>query len=589
MRQLRLYTFLSLFGLGIAVPLPPAFGDPGPELISAVASAEGNAITVTFSEPLADGSVAAENFSLDGGVSVLGATLAPNQRAVLLATTSQRLPGTALPEVRPAYVMATFHNNRQRLQIGISADGQVWRMLTNAAGADDIYAPPGGDDLRDPSIARIGDAWYCAYTSGDYGSAHVPPTSGHFGNGETYFGLAKSTDLIHWTWLANVPIAATTQVWGPRLFVTAAGAIYCVVSVNSTLKYLTPTDATLTIWTPATPIPGLPTDSSGYPIGPEIFLSEARGAFYLTSVYQHVPGEGNFVTFLKSTTSPIAGYTVLNTTNVTGLPTNQVEGAAPIHLGGPHWRLYYCAIEIVNGTYERPARFEESHDDLATWSGSTLLTHDAAGDVITHPHVLSFLPLTLTVRGLRGATPSAPPLYGSASINLSPSPGALAFRGFAVTAGQNTTLTLPRPSLLAQAAGGALELLDASPVSQRGGTVALSANGLTYSPAPGFLGADQFTATLGDGHGGRVTATIDVKVITSSVTDPPVASLTRRSGGAVEVLFRGLPRSLYFIERSPDLLDWTLLQTLPAGDDSLLPFLDLNPPATQAFYRTRLP
>ncbi len=60
-----------------------------PALVSANASFGGTQILVHFSEPLAPGSVQALDFTLDHGVSVLGATLAPNQRDVLLVTTQQ--------------------------------------------------------------------------------------------------------------------------------------------------------------------------------------------------------------------------------------------------------------------------------------------------------------------------------------------------------------------------------------------------------------------------------------------------------------------------------------------------------------------
>ncbi len=393
-----------------------------PTVAAAVASYGRSQITVTFSEPLAPGSIDASNFTLSNGAIVLGATLSANQRDVILTTTT--LPpsgfGPSFPQA-PAYVMATFHNNRQRLQIGTSDDGKDWQMLSNAAGSYDLYAPPGGDDLRDPSIVRIGDTWYCAYTSGDYGSAQVPPTSNHFGNSEAYFGLAKSTDLKTWSWVANVPIASTTQVWGPRIFTTADGTVYVVVSVNGTIKYLTATNASLTAWTAATPIPGLPVQARGYPIGPEIFISQAHGGWYLTCVYEHVAGEGTIVTFLKSTTSPVAGYSVINTTNVTGLGRNEVEGPAPVYLGGTRWRLYYCGVETVNGLAERPTRYMESEDDLATWTTSELATHDAVGDIITHPHVLLFPPLTVTVTGVRDTSPSANRLASTASVAITAS------------------------------------------------------------------------------------------------------------------------------------------------------------------------
>ena len=63
----------------------------GPTLESAHAAHGRTQVVVRFSEPLAAASVVAENFALDGGVSILGLTLAANQREVTLLTTTQPL------------------------------------------------------------------------------------------------------------------------------------------------------------------------------------------------------------------------------------------------------------------------------------------------------------------------------------------------------------------------------------------------------------------------------------------------------------------------------------------------------------------
>lgn len=61
----------------------------GPTAASAFASFGRTTVTVSFSEPLAAGSVKAGDFTIDNGVVVLGATLAANQRDVILTTTTQ--------------------------------------------------------------------------------------------------------------------------------------------------------------------------------------------------------------------------------------------------------------------------------------------------------------------------------------------------------------------------------------------------------------------------------------------------------------------------------------------------------------------
>jgi lysophospholipase L1-like esterase len=60
-----------------------------PAIVSAAATFGGSKVTVSFSEPLAPASIDMANFSLDGGVSILGFTLQPNQRDLVLLTTPQ--------------------------------------------------------------------------------------------------------------------------------------------------------------------------------------------------------------------------------------------------------------------------------------------------------------------------------------------------------------------------------------------------------------------------------------------------------------------------------------------------------------------
>ena len=60
-----------------------------PAVLSAAATFSGSKVTVSFSEPLAPASIDMANFALDGGVSILGFTLQPNQRDLLLLTTPQ--------------------------------------------------------------------------------------------------------------------------------------------------------------------------------------------------------------------------------------------------------------------------------------------------------------------------------------------------------------------------------------------------------------------------------------------------------------------------------------------------------------------
>src|SRR5207244_8662496 len=55
------------------------------------------------------------------------------------------------------------------------------------------------------------------------------------------------------------------------------------------------------------------------------------------------------------------------------------------------------------------------------------------------------------------------------------------------------------------------------------GSVAINPDGtITYTPAANYNGADSFTYTISDGHGGTATATVSVTM--TAVNDAPVAT-----------------------------------------------------------------
>ncbi|MEJ5992497.1 Ig-like domain-containing protein, partial [Ramlibacter sp. PS3R-8] len=88
---------------------------------------------------------------------------------------------------------------------------------------------------------------------------------------------------------------------------------------------------------------------------------------------------------------------------------------------------------------------------------------------------------------------------------------------------EDTPVTISAASLLANDAdpdsGDVLHLLSVG--GAVGGTVALAGGNVTFTPAPDFTGIASFTYTIGDGNGGRSTATVTVDV--APVQDPPVA------------------------------------------------------------------
>ena len=119
-----------------------------------------------------------------------------------------------------------------------------------------------------------------------------------------------------------------------------------------------------------------------------------------------------------------------------------------------------------------------------------------------------------------------------------------------------------------------------------GGVVTISGNNVTYSN--NVAGADSFTYTVSDNHGGSATATVLVNV-TDVVNQQATISYT---GGTVSLTFWGVPGTSYTIQRATDVGGpWTDLtpavtasSTQPYGQ---IPLSDTPPANGSYFYRLK--
>jgi lysophospholipase L1-like esterase len=183
---------------------------------------------------------------------------------------------------------------------------------------------------------------------------------------------------------------------------------------------------------------------------------------------------------------------------------------------------------------------------------------------------------------------TATSLPATLSVNALPT-----FAGYRFTARRNTPSTVQYSSLLTKAGD-----VDTDPVVVTGASAASTANGgvttgassLTYTPPAGYVGADSFTVALSDGRGGTANGTVQVTV-TSLLGDATLdAKIATRADGKVETLFAGTPGQNYVIERTTNLSNpaaWEVIATGIVGDDGLIPVLDPTPPVSKAFYRAR--
>jgi hypothetical protein len=156
----------------------------------------------------------------------------------------------------------------------------------------------------------------------------------------------------------------------------------------------------------------------------------------------------------------------------------------------------------------------------------------------------------------------------------------------------NQPITLGLSQLLSNDSdpdGDSLTILSVSVTSTNGGTVTLTASGITYSPVNGFTGLDQFSYTISDGRGG--TATAQVTVFVSAGPLPPqngLALSTAQTG--LLVRFAGTPGQSYQIQRAAAITGpWATLTTTPAPIYGIIEYADQSPPAGMSFYRAVSP
>ncbi len=178
----------------------------------------------------------------------------------------------------------------------------------------------------------------------------------------------------------------------------------------------------------------------------------------------------------------------------------------------------------------------------------------------------------------------------SAAATLTVTNQAPTFSGYQLSTPMNTAVVIPVASLLAKAEdpdGDVLTVSSAGPASTMGGTAAADSGQVTYAPPNGHVGADSFSAVIVDGRGGSVNGTVQVSVLGGELPTEHGAAIGRRADGQIDLAFRGHAGVQYHIRRSVTLEagSWDIVATVRAGDDGVIPFVDPDPPEGRAFYR----
>jgi hypothetical protein len=160
---------------------------------------------------------------------------------------------------------------------------------------------------------------------------------------------------------------------------------------------------------------------------------------------------------------------------------------------------------------------------------------------------------------------------------------------------KNTASSFANVKLLAGATDAdndTLSVSAAGPTSQQGGTAALEADDVKYTPPTGFMGSDSYTYTISDGQGGTAVGTVDVAVTSDSATPPNVVSTSILPNGHFHAVYAGIPSYTYRVEGGPACDGpWTnCTGSWTAGNDGLFEFEDTTePPPGTCFYRAVCP
>jgi sucrose-6-phosphate hydrolase SacC (GH32 family) len=241
------------------------------------------------------------------------------------------------------YVFTTFLGDgaaQEKLSVYTSSDGANFSLLSNTG-----YTGPSGV-LRDPSIIKHTDGkFYMAYTTQSWTTA------------STSFGIASSSDLIHWTYLTTITstIANTHFVWAPEWFQDSNGDVDILVAIDNSgngsnfriFKY-TATNTSLTAWSSPAVVIG-----SGNYIDPFVVK--------LGSTY-HLFAKGPTYIETATATSLTGPWTWVGTGNWAGWGSGK-EGPALFQLDNGNWRVI---LDYDLGSHQFV--YSDSADGLKTWT-----------------------------------------------------------------------------------------------------------------------------------------------------------------------------------------------------------------------------
>lgn len=274
-----------------------------------------------------------------------------------------------LPAQASTYVLSTFMGDasaQEKLWIYTSPDGVNFTQYSNTG-----YGGPTGV-LRDPTIMKYSDGkYYIAFTTQSWTTA------------STFFAVASSPDLIHWTTVATVPsgVPNTHFTWAPEWYIE--GTTYrLLVAIddsgngsNFKIYSYTAQNTSFTSWSGPT-YTGLGNNH----IDPFVVK--------IGDTYHALCAGSEPYMDLATAPSLFGPWTWIGTGNWAGWGTGY-EGPAMVLMDDGTWRTYADQLGghgIMTGT-------ADANLDMSSFSGFSPIVQTPAGDVLRHGTVWRQPPL----------------------------------------------------------------------------------------------------------------------------------------------------------------------------------------------------
>jgi len=257
--------------------------------------------------------------------------------------------GAMEAEAGDLWLAFSFSSTFESLYISTSTDGINFHIPQISGGGrmkPSLYNPV---SLRDPSVIYWNNTYWIAYTSGAF-------------TNHTSFAIAKSADLVTWTHVADVSLAAISGIqraWVSDWYLGDDGVpnIFIDVSTNGntgpfTVYHLHPTNATMTTWSS-------PAAMSGTGLPSNIIESQVvkiGGVWHWFFKNETT----KYIEHATSSTGPFSGYTMAGTGDWAGWGVEK-EANFLIQRQDGTWRMYLEAYNTNTLQYSDSA-------DLVTWT-----------------------------------------------------------------------------------------------------------------------------------------------------------------------------------------------------------------------------